>query len=236
MGCDRAQPQRTHANAIHTDAGAKAAGFPRALVAGVTTYAYLTHPVVAAWGVDWLSEGGGEVRFRSPVFADDAVRCTPRDTDAGSIVIDALCGDDDRPRATFTVVEHGGPPPTMRDGEALRTRRIRLEGEWGSGYGYRAGDDLELYAIDDIVHPAVWPSLANHVMHADVVRGAWIHTRSVIRHHGVAQQGETADVHTVVVDRFERSGERAVLDVLIEVAGRPIASLEHEAIVALPGH
>ena len=36
-------------NPIHTDAGAQAAGFPRALVAGVTTYAYMTHPVVAAW-------------------------------------------------------------------------------------------------------------------------------------------------------------------------------------------
>ena len=28
-------------------AGAQAAGFPRALVAGVTTYAYLTHPLLA---------------------------------------------------------------------------------------------------------------------------------------------------------------------------------------------
>ena len=37
-------------NPIHTDAGAQAQGFPRALVAGVTTYAYLTHPVVAGVG------------------------------------------------------------------------------------------------------------------------------------------------------------------------------------------
>ena len=33
-------------NAIHTDAGARAQGFPRALVAGVTTYAYLVHPAI----------------------------------------------------------------------------------------------------------------------------------------------------------------------------------------------
>ena len=55
-------------NPIHTDAGAQAAGFPRALVAGVTTYAYLTHPLIVAWGQDWLHNGGGEVRFRRPVL------------------------------------------------------------------------------------------------------------------------------------------------------------------------
>ncbi len=64
-------------NAIHTDEGARAAGFPAALVAGVTTYAYLTHPVIAAWGLDWVAAGGGEVRFRRPVFAGDLVRCEP---------------------------------------------------------------------------------------------------------------------------------------------------------------
>ena len=45
-------------NPIHPDAGAQAAGFPAALVAGVTTYAYLTHPIVAAWGRDGLEHGG----------------------------------------------------------------------------------------------------------------------------------------------------------------------------------
>src|SRR5680860_163226 len=60
----RARNLPEHAgNPIHTDAGARAEGFPSALVAGVTTYAYLTHPLVAAWGLDWLTRGGGEVRF-----------------------------------------------------------------------------------------------------------------------------------------------------------------------------
>ena len=31
-------------NLIHTDEGARAAGFPGALVAGATIYAYMTHP------------------------------------------------------------------------------------------------------------------------------------------------------------------------------------------------
>ena len=50
----------------------------------------------------------------------------------------------------------------------------------------------------------------------------------------LADAGAVADVRAVVVRRFERHGEVAVLDVHIEVAGTLVASLEHEAIVALP--
>jgi hypothetical protein len=65
-------------NPIHTDEGAQRAGFPRALVAGVTTYAYLTHPLIVAWGKDWLHNGGGEVKFRRPVLmAMPYVACQP---------------------------------------------------------------------------------------------------------------------------------------------------------------
>jgi hypothetical protein len=41
-------------------------------------------------------------------------------------------------------------------------------------------------------------------------------------------------VRSVVVDRREQGGERAVADIHIEVDGTVVASLEHEAIVALP--
>jgi hypothetical protein len=218
-------------NPIHTDSGAQAAGFARALVAGVTTYAYLTHPVVVAWGEDWLASGGGEVRFRSPVFQDDHLDLVPASVD-GDVMIDARVGDD-LALATFRAVRDSGAPPSMRSGEVLRTRQIALDGELGAEYGVRAGDDLDVFVRLGLVHPAVWPALANHIVHVDVARGAWIHTRSIIRHHGIARAGATATVHAVVVERFDRSGERAVLDVRIDVDGRPVATLEHEAIIAL---
>jgi hypothetical protein len=50
----------------------------------------------------------------------------------------------------------------------------------------------------------------------------------------VAKVGATAELRSVVVKRFESHGERAVLDVHIVVDGQVVASLEHEAIVALP--
>jgi acyl dehydratase len=55
-----------------------------------------------------------------------------------------------------------------------------------------------------------------------------------VRHHGLAHAGALATVRSVVVERFASHGERAVLDVAIEVDGVVVATLEHEAIVALP--
>jgi hypothetical protein len=220
-------------NPIHTDQGAQAAGFERALVAGVTTYAYLTHPIAEAWGIAWLTNGGGEVRFRRPVFAGDQVDCRPS-VDEDAVIVEACTASGDDPRATFRAVRRTDPVAAMRDGEALPSRQVLLEGEMGSDYGTRAGDELALYAEHDLVHPAVWPAIGNLVVHLDVARGSWIHTRSIVRHHAVAHAGALADVHAVVVRRFERHGETAVLDVHIQVDGRVVASLEHEAIVALP--
>lgn len=220
-------------NPIHTDEGAQAAGFPRALVAGVTTYAYLTHPVAAAWGLDWLAGGGGEVRFRRPVFAGDVVECRPV-PDGDAVRIEACAGGGDDPRATFRAVRVADAAVPMRDGERLPSRSVRLEGELGSDYGERAGEHLALYAEHRVVHPAVWPAIGNLVVHRDVARGSWIHARTIVRHHALAHAGQVASVHAVVVRRFERHGESAMLDVHIEVDGTLVASLEHEAIVALP--
>ncbi|MGH9133522.1 MAG: MaoC/PaaZ C-terminal domain-containing protein [Ilumatobacteraceae bacterium] len=231
----RARNLAEHAgNPIHTDAGAQAAGFPAALVAGVTTYAYLTHPVVAAWGLDWVAGGGAEVRFDAPVFEHDDVSCSPV-VEGDAVVVRALVGYDGVQRASLRAIRDGGPPPAPREGTPLTSRRVELADRWGVDYGERAGDDLDVYRHDGVVHPAVWPALANHVVAADLVHGAWVHLRSRVRHHDLAAAGSVADLRAVVVDRFQRrSGERAIVDVVIEVDGRPIATLEHEAIIALP--
>lgn len=226
-------------NPIHTDEGARAAGYPSALVAGVTTYAYLTHPLAEGWGMPWVRSGGAEVRFRSPVFADDQLVCTPRVDADGSVAVAATVGDDHSVRAEVVAVLHGPAASPLRAGRVsepvLEPVEVQLEGEWGAGYGAAVGDPFDLYTREGVVHPAVWPALANHVVHSQVARGSWVHVRSAVVHHAAVPVGSFAVVRAVVVRRFERSGERAVLDVRVEVDGVTVASIEHEAIVALPG-
>ena len=220
-------------NPIHTDAGAQAAGFPRALVAGVTTYAYMTHPLVVAWGEDWLARGGGEIRYRRPVFDQDLLRCVPVFED-NAVLVEAITSEPEQPRAIFRAVRDGGEVKPLRDGEVLPSKEFQLIDTFSCDYGSRAGDDFSFYADHGLVHPAVWPALANDIVYNSVARGSWVHMRSIIRHHATAPVGSTAELRSVVVRRFESHGERAVLDVHIVVEGQVVASLEHEAIVALP--
>jgi len=225
-------------NAIHSDAGAIAAGFPAALIAGVTTYAYLTHPCVAAWGEAWLEHGAGELQLRAPMFAGDDVHCVPRaGASSGAVsttVIEAIClARSPEPRATLVVSLDRPAPPRGRKGESLPSRSVELTGVFGNDYGLRAGDDLAVYADRRLAHPAVWPAIANLVYARDLVHGAWIHTRSLIRHHALVADGVTVDVHANVVDRFHRGGLRAVTEFVFERAGEVLVTLEHEAIVEL---
>jgi acyl dehydratase len=221
-------------NAIHTDAGARAAGFPGALVAGVTTYAYLTHPFAAAWGTEWLASGEHEVRFHAPVLAGDALTCRPSLRD-DRWVVEAVVDRSASPLAVLTA----GCPPAGADrtrGEQLPVEAVHLAGRWAD-YGARCGDDLDLYTREGLVHPAVWPALANQLVHTSLVRGPWIHVRSAIAHRAIAHVGDTVVVRGTVIGRSAgRRGERAVVDVRIDAEHGPVARLEHEAIVALaPG-
>lgn len=217
-------------NKIHTDEGARAAGFERALVAGTTIYAYMTHPAVAAWGTDWLTAGGGELRLRRPVFDGELVDCII-DHDAAHPVVSATVAGD--ARSTLELWERT-EAPAVRSGEPLEPVELTLT-DAHLDYGVRCGDDLGLYAELGIAHPVTWANLANRVFVKNLVTGPWIHVRSRIHHQGLATAGSTVTADSVLIERFDsRAGERALVDMQLHVDGQPIATIEHEAIIVLP--
>jgi len=68
-------------NRMHRDDVAAQYGFPGGLVPGVGLFAYLTQPVVAAWGRDWLTRGTIAARFLKPVLDGDQVTVHARRQD-----------------------------------------------------------------------------------------------------------------------------------------------------------
>lgn len=221
-------------NPIHTDAGARAAGYERALVAGVTSYAYCCHPVIERYGTDWVASGEAEVRFRSPVFDGDLLSLHVAERPDAGIAVTALAERSERGLVEMSAWQSHRSAAESRSGDDLEPVSIRLEGEFGPDYAARAGDDPDLLPAG-VVHPAVWPALANLVFHHQLVRGSWVHTRSVVSHHGLAHGGDEALVTAFVTSRFNRGGERAVAKVTIEVDGAAVATVEHEAIIDLGG-
>ena len=219
-------------NPIHTDEGGKAAGFDGALVAGVTVYAYLTNPIVTLWGVDWLRKGSSIVEFKSPVLADDLVECVTV-LDEISLNVKATVNDQVRAECHAFMEKPIQEPSPTSSIELLETEEIHLDADWGK-YGQRAGDDHEIYSDLGVIHPAVWPSLANYVVEKNLVDGAWVHTRSKIYHHDLVQIGAVATLESRVINRFKtRAGDRVIVDVSILVNGQKVANIEHEAIVSL---
>ena len=229
----RARNLPEHArNPIHTDSGARAAGFDAAIVAGVTVYAYLTRPVVSTWSVDWLRRGGALVEFASPIHVNETIDCVPF-VDDGNLEVQARVVDEVRSRCTawLTAPDVTGSASSFH--APLESECISLVDEWDD-YGRRVGDDLDLYAELGIVHPAAWPALANCIIERQLVNGPWIHVRSRIQHYGIAAVGAVAIVDATVVNRFDsRTGTRVVADVSVVVDGEQVATIEHETIVTL---
>lgn len=217
-------------NLIHTDAGARAAGFESALVAGATVYAYMTHPAAQAWGKEWVAHGGGELRLRRPVFDRDPVDCVITNDETGPVVTATVAGD---ARASLALWG-SGDAPALRDGERLKDHVVELQ-DSHADYGIRCGDDLTLYAEDQIAHPVTWVNMANVVFIENLVTGPWIHVRSRIFHEGLASVGQTIRVTSNLVERFDsRAGERALVDMRFFADDVPVATIEHEAIIVLP--
>src|SRR5580765_1442952 len=66
-------PADTTENKIHEDGLAREMGFRGGLVPGVTVYAWMTHPVVAALGEPWLERGTFTARFQKPVYFGEPI-------------------------------------------------------------------------------------------------------------------------------------------------------------------
>lgn len=217
-------------NPVHTREGGLAAGYTGAVVAGTTVYAYLTRPVVGAWGAAWVGGGTAELRFHAPVLADEHLELVPVEGADGNWVIEARTSAGGRATLAVGFADDDPPDPT---GERLEPL-VEVLGDRWAGYAGRVGENLGLYDDLGIAHPVIWPSLANRVFATQLVAGAWVHTRSVIRHLDTAAPDDTVVVEAWIVDRFSTSaGERAVVDVRVSVDDRPIVAIEHEAIVRL---
>lgn len=237
------------ANPIHTDAGARAAGFPAALVAGVTVHAWLTHPVVEQWGDEWLNRGGGEVRFRQPVFDRDQVVVPVRAGEGGALITEAVVGGDPRAVLVATrpaVVSAPAPLPRIDrhdqfppDADVLAavtdlgTIDQTVEGDWGAGYAADVGDDLVRYTPGDIVHPGVWLEVTHRALTRNIALPAWVHTRSRYQFFdAIRPPGISVEVRSRVVEARVRKGRDELrLDIQIVHDGRVVVAVDHEAII-----
>ncbi|HKZ07842.1 MAG TPA: MaoC family dehydratase [Methylomirabilota bacterium] len=246
-------------NAIHHDDVARRYGFGGGLVPGVTVYAYVTHPLVKAWGPAWLERGAASVRFTRPVLHGEETLVAGAMDRAGQDVtasVTVRTGSGDCSTATATLPEAppaapnpaayaGAPLPAERPpavaanlplGKVLGSPVNRYDEVRAAEWLDKVGDGLPLYrGRDALVHPAFYLDQANKALSLNVRLGPWIHVGSAIQHLSPARVGETLVTRGRVRSVFEKKGREFVeLDLLITADDRPVAQVFHTAIYRLP--
>ena len=248
-------------NKIHEDSVARKYGFRGGLVPGVTVYAYLVHPAVEAWGLDWLTRGTASVVLQKPVYDGDRVRVEPKldgphayqgeviDPEGTVCATGLVSLPESAPEAP---VRRGDPPAPSQDARPEATRsaleelresglgslRITWTGERPYDRYTRELEDAPALlrpAEGGFANPAFALGLANWILSANVRLGPWIHAQSEVRNHAAIPLGNALVVEGRVVDLFERRGHEFVdldVDIYLE-AGAPVLSTRHRAIYQL---
>ena len=255
-------PTEPHENKIHEDDLARQYGFKGGLVPGVTVYAWMTHPVVEAFGVDWLECGEFQARFAKPIYYEEpaTIRATVSARTGDSVTIDVaahnsvgeVCG-----TATMTLDRAANPSRPAVAGYAVapapaerpRVTRAHLESlkvlgtpeldvtpQAAADYIARFGETLAVYAgAGAPAHPGIHLDLSNRALDRNVRMSPWIHVESRGRHWSATRVGERLEMRGRVERLFEKKGHEFVEADLLLVAGgsRPVASIRHTAIYLL---
>lgn len=249
-------------NKIHDDATARRYGFAGGLVPGVTVYAYLTEPLVAAFGAGWLQRGTASVKFVKPVLDGEEVtvtgEITARDPQGGTTASLRATTASAGECATLTATLPAGSPTPLN---LALYAEAPLPAERGPGvrayfdahptlgtfvapydiaqaeeYVATVSDSLPIYGgASGWVHPAFFTHMGNRSLRSNVVIGPWIHIGSVVRHLGGARVGATLAARARVRSLWDKKGRDFVeLDIAILADHRPVAHVLHSAIYHLP--
>lgn len=244
----------TSDNKIHDDDVARQFGFSGALVPGVELFAYLTHPLVEAWSLDFLRRGRIDVRFRQPVYDGELVVAHALDSSGGDVELE-LRGPDGSVRSVGQAVEQSSrrvdldrfsetPPPSALPAATaqalppgpLGTVTEEVDDVAADAYLAAIGETLPIYDKERVMHPGGLLRLVNAVLMRNVQLGPWIHTASRCELLGVAHVPTTLRAHGIVTETFERNGNEYVrYDALVLSDDVPVMHVEHTAIYAVQG-
>jgi acyl dehydratase len=244
-------------NRMHDDTVARDYGFRGGLVPGADVWAYMAHPLLEAWGLDWLAEGSMQVRFRAPFYDGDevTVEVSPDgDGAAGAVVLQAanqagtVCATGSALRrdiaqpgpdpAAFPVTPLPDWPPPAASEAFFTAHPVlgTLDAEWSadgaSGYLDQVDESSPLLRDGAVAPPGWLARLTDFVLVANVSLGPWIFAEASLRHLGHVHAGDMVSARSRVAALYERRGHRFVeLDLLFTTAGdRPVLSGRKTAI------
>lgn len=248
----------TSENRIHSDAIARRFGFTGALCSGVSVFGYLVHPLVEAYGEDWLGCTLAEVRFLKPAYVDDVLTVS-------SELLPEL--DFERHHLTRATNANGTPlaeliswrPEALPPVNSLATRPPaeanppRVEIGWeviepdtpAAAYTFRLSDAEHREKLDLLqeqlplfrqgerppLHPYILLKECNQALMRLFILPAWIHVSSKLVMRQVLRVGNEIEVRCIPVQKWERKGHQFIrLYITLLTEGTVALEVEHTAI------
>ena len=228
------------ANEIHGDKVAKQFGFRGGLVPGVTISAYLLHPAVEAWGLDFLNRGAAQIRVGAPLYHDEPFEVevlaqTPESYQA------EIRGPDGKVSATAEVSlpasltnialappERRGDPIGNKDFEppkaSLATfQTLRQNGCHAFRYRWSSKHNMRTYVRDESVIPDLHRldqggyanmgfllGTSNWVLSANAHMNPWVHLETRSQNYRAVPLDSAIIAEVAIADFYEKKGHEFV--------------------------
>jgi acyl dehydratase len=241
-------------NRIHSDEVAQRYCFTGALVPGVAVFGYMSHEVTRVFGTSWLSGSVAEVRLIKPAYAGDRLAIDV--TRQVGRRLDVECRNDAGVLLATLAVDAARtlPPVDARASIAGRTpdpprqpidwQAIHVDRPFAAFTWRPSIEENRIYAnhVDDdspdwregILHPHLLQHMANVVLVRRFIMPAWVHVGTEMRFRRVLRAGDSIEIRTVPVEKWERKGHQFVkLYIAYAVDDRPAIEAFHTAIFSL---
>ncbi len=222
------------ANQIHGDAVAAQFGFEGGLVPGVTVSAYLAHPAVEAWGLDYVASGAAQVVVEKPVYdghpfavevamdGEYAYEAVLKDI-SGSIRARGRCW---LPRELPVAPGRRGdailsPAMERPPGTPEIMRRLQHNGMGALRIRWSESSELTTYFHDSqlmstplnidggrYAHLGFVLGLTNWVLDSNVLINPWLHLQTDSQCFQPIELGTELIVEAAIVDLFEKKGHQ----------------------------
>jgi hypothetical protein len=222
------------ANEIHGDSMAKAFGFEGGLVPGVTVSAYLIHPAIEHWGMDWLDSGAARCRIVSPLY--DGEQFT---VDVDGVTDNQFASTLTRPNGTVSA--HGevslpeiAPSAPSRRGDPLvehdyvappATFEVwhQLQENGCHAFRYTWDDQSDLYLRDVAQMPSLLQpkqqgfanmsfmlGCSNWILAGNAYMNPWVHLETRSQNFQRVPKNTSIIAEMAVKDSFEKKGHQFI--------------------------
>ena len=251
-------------NEIHGDELARQFGFRGGLVPGVTISAYLLHPAVEAWGMDFLDRGAAHVRVGLPLYDEEPFEVEILDQ-GGEHYMAEIRGPDGKVSATAEVtLPMVAPVPPVRRGDPIGSRgfeppaasaetfeSLRRTGCHAFRYRWTEEHNMRAYVRDQRATPGLHRvdgggyanmgfllGASNWVLAANAYMNPWVHLETRSQNYRAVPLGTSIITEVAIVDFFEKKGHEFVdADVALydEADDACLATISLRAIYRLRG-